>query len=314
MLSRLALGFAAALTLLVSIVAAPIAAQADTQVCDPVTNKCYTVIDQPGTDPVSNPDPVTGFTPGPQVCSWKNLAGENVKVPCSTPDGWWNNAQSCYLNIEANQPPAPPGRADGGAWYGCVSQPAGVCGIRDCFTVTFYSETPPPGINRLTPGQAAARLIATFQLEGINVGLAPDPTVPGSKSYVGVPIWMWVKDRTPLSYGPYTRTDTLGGTTITATARVTSILWNMGDGHTVACGDGGTPYTAGQGFASSPSCGYRYATTSDSQPGGKFAVRATSQWEVTWTGGGADGTVNLTSTSDSAVDINELQSVNVRSH
>ncbi|MCU1407193.1 MAG: hypothetical protein JWQ43_3496, partial [Glaciihabitans sp.] len=80
-----------------------------------------------------------------------------------------------------------------------------------------------------------------------------------------------------------------------------------------SCGSAGTPYQASLGFTSSPSCGYRYDTVSDNQPGGKFTVRATSQWTIDWTdGNAANGTVERTQTSAPVtVDVNELQSVNV---
>lgn len=283
---------------------------ADSVVCNPATGICYTVIDQPGTDPISNPDPETGFTPGPTVCSYKDANEQNVVVPCSTNDGYWSNGRICYIKIAGTQPPAPPGSNPAGAWYSCTPV-VGSCGIRDCYGVTFWSNTPPPGINTLTPAQAAQRLIATFQIQGVNIGFAPDPTIAGSKSYVGVPIWMWVRDPTPLTYGPYSQTATLGGVTITATAKVTSILWNMGDGKTVACGSAGTEFKVAYGAVNSPTCGYRYSTTSENQPGGKYTVKATSQWAVTWTGGGQNGAVPLTSTSNSNVVIKELQAVNV---
>jgi hypothetical protein len=283
---------------------------ADSVVCNPRTGVCYTVIDQPGTDPISNPDPSTGFTPGPTVCSYKNADGQNVEVPCSTGDGYWSNGRICYIKISADQPAPPPGGAPTGAWYACTPVPNS-CGLRDCYGVTFWSNTPPPGINTLTPSQAAQRLISTFQIQGINIGFAPNPNIPGSKSYVGVPIWMWVKNPTPLTYGPYSDTATLGGVTITATAKVTSILWNMGDGKTVPCGSAGTEFKVAYGAVDSPTCGYRYSTTSHDQPGGTYTITATSQWTVTWTGDGKTGTVPLTSASNSNVEINELQAVNV---
>jgi hypothetical protein len=298
-----------------AVAGAPTAAFADAPpgwYCDDVTDICYEIREQPGTDPVSNPDPETGFTPGPVECTWPNFAdGTNVVVPCSSGEGYWSNKKHCYIKLTTPQPGIPAGEDASGAWYTC-NPPAESCGLLECYIITYWSDTPPPGINTLTPGQAALRLISSFQLEGITVGFAPNPNIPGSKSYVGVPIWMWVNNPTPLSYGPYSQTSTLGGVTITATAQVTSILWNMGDGNTVACGSPGTPFLPAYGPVESPTCGYRYSTTSDDQPGGRYNVTATSQWTVTWTGGGETGTVPLSSTSNSTVEINELQAVNVK--
>lgn len=155
-------------------------------------------------------------------------------------------------------------------------------------------------------------LALSFQIRGIDIGFAPDPNIPGSKSYVGVPIWMWVENPQPLTFGPYTETATLGGITITATAQVTSIIWNMGDGNSVGCANAGTEFLVQYGAVDSPTCGYRYQQTSDDQPGGRYTVTATSQWSVTWNGGGTGGVIPLTATNTTTVDINELQSVNVK--
>ena len=219
----------------------------------------------------------------------------------------------CYVKLSADQPAAPPGGAATGAWYDCTA--AGTCTTGTeaaCYGGNFWSDTPPAGINTLTPAQAAAQLVKTFQLRGIDVGLAPDPNTAGSKSYVGVPIWMWVNNPQPLTYGPYDQTGTLGGVTITAQAKVTSILWNMGDGHTVACGSAGTAYNPSIGLADSPTCGYKYAKTSKTQAGGRYTITATSQWTVTWSGGGQTGQIPITRTSTSSAAIGELQSVNTK--
>lgn len=301
---------AAAATMVILV---PSPAVADYVYCD-ANDVCYTVIEAPAVDPVGSPDPETGFTPGATQCLYtKTLSDgtrQNVETPCSTDRGYWSNARQCYWSLADPQAAPPPGADPLGAFYTCRPHPE--CGnlggiIRDCYGVTQFLPNPPPGINQLTPGQAAARLIRTFQLAGVNIGFAPDPNAPGSVGYVGIPIWMWVNDPTPLTYGPYSQTATLGGVTITATAEVTSILWNMGDGRTVACANPGTRYQVNFGLTDSPNCGYRYSTMSN----GRYNVTATSQWSVNWTGGGETGTVPITTASNTTVEIRELQAVNV---
>jgi hypothetical protein len=122
---------------------------------------------------------------------------------------------------------------------------------------------------------------------------------------------MWVSNPQPLTYGPYSQTATLGGVTITATAKVSSILWNMGDGHTVACGNAGTPFEVAYGAVPSPTCGYKYSQTSNNQAGGRYTITATSQWTVTWSGGGQNGTIPLTAQSTTSANIQQLEAVNV---
>ena len=264
-------------------------------------------------DPQASPE--TGLTPPPAACLIQQADDTYNDVACESDSGWWSNTHQCYLSLEQVQPPRPPGSDAVGAWYHCTSgplvscDPATICVVS--FAYTMWLLTPPPGVVTLTPGQAARSLIESFRLEGITVGFAPDPTVAGSKSYVGVPIWMWVNNPTPLSFGTYVQSTTLGGVTITATAQVSSIVWNMGDGTTVACGNAGTPFVVAYGAVDSPTCGHRYARTSATQPGGTFPITATSQWQVSWEVGGESGVIPLTTTATSAVRINEIQSVNV---
>jgi hypothetical protein len=186
--------------------------------------------------------------------------------------------------------------------------------------VSFWSDAPPAGVIRYTPAQAAALLVRTFQLTGIQIGMAPadkvhadDPAGAAAyrRTWVGIPVWLWVNNPQPLNFGPYTQTATLGGVTVTATAAVSSVSWSSGDGQAVTCG-AGTVFNLNtmrdQLAVDSPTCGYRYQKTSGS---GDFTVTATSHWGVHWTGGGTDGTVAARDTSTTTrVHVGELQSVN----
>jgi hypothetical protein len=296
----------------------PAVAANGTTCTDPSDPTCITEISdgaQQGNPGDPAPDPSTGLTPGPDVCMDRQVDDTYLPITCQLDIGYWSNAKQCYRKLADPQTPPPAGFDPVGAWYDCKPPPQPECDsstdlCRDLFFVSEWLTTPPPGVTTLTPGQAARSLIASFRLEGITVGFAPDPNTPGSKSYVGVPIWMWAENPTPLSYGPYVQTTTLGAVTITATAQVTSVIWNMGDGSTVSCA-AGTPYVAALGAVDSPTCGHRYSRTSASQPGGTFPITATSQWQVSWEGGGQSGVIPLTTTATSAVQINEIQSVNV---
>lgn len=302
-----------------SVLTAPEMARANYVVCvQEVTgqNTCSTEVTEDASPGDPSISPETGFTPSPLVCLDLQGDGRYVQIPCQGYLGWWSNSSQCYRQLSTSQRPVPPGQDPAvGAWYDC-NKSLTLCdfGTVLCygpFTFSEWLRNPPPGVDTLTPGQAARSLIQSFRLEGITVGFAPDPTVAGSKSYVGVPIWMWVENPTPLSYGPYVQSTTLGGVTITATAQVTSIVWNMGDGTTVACANAGTPFVVAYGAVDSPTCGHRYARTSATQPGGTFPITATSQWQVSWEGGGESGMIPLTTTATSSVRINEIQSVNV---
>lgn len=272
--------------------------------CDEGSGECTGVIVDPGTPPegggsdIGSPIEI-GFTPGPTTCT-RAETGEEIE--CSTPDGWWNEARQCWVDIADPQRTPPAGQDPNGAYYTCVpaTDP-------DEFIVTyeFWSATPPPGVNRYSPAQAARILISRFQLAPIEVGRTP---VGGERTYIGLPVWLWAANPAPLTTGPYSETATLGGQTITATASVTTITYNMGDGTSFACGTG-TPYEERFGVQGSPTCDHYYTQTSGD---GAYTITATSNWTVTWTSAsGAGGTINLTRASTSALEIGELQSVNV---
>jgi hypothetical protein len=254
-------------------------------------------------------DPSTGMTPAPQVCVFGFDAIGYETLPCvDDVVGWWSNADQCYYSPQEAPGNAqkPAGALETGSWYRCAMYKC-----RNFCWNPIWLNFPPPGIVQITPGAAAYQLLETIPLAPITIGLAPDPNVAGSRSYVGVPIWMWAAAPTPETYGPYAVTETLGGITITATARVTSIIWTMGDGSTVACATAGTPYQANLGFAESPNCGHRYSTVSTGQLGGRFPVTATSQWTMDWAVGATTGTLETTRVAESSVEVRELQSVNV---
>jgi hypothetical protein len=119
-------------------------------------------------------------------------------------------------------------------------------------------------------------------------------------------MWTTVNANT---WGPIAASDSDAGLTVSIEARAASIVWSMGDGATVNCGNPGTPYEARFGDAASPTCGHVYRTPSRDQPGGIFSVTATTTWQVTWAGGGESGVITTTRQSQTTVRIGELQVV-----
>lgn len=322
-LRRALAALAALVTIFGLMLVSPVAATADTGTWCDQSDRCWVVATSPGSDPPIDPDPETGFTPGTNYCTYTQNWGDRatVEVPCSTSsNNYWSHTYQCYVSLADTQGGVPDwATTEDGAWYWCDDtvpdslrcDPAGLC--RPGYSASFWSDYPPPGLYVLSPRQAALRVIRDFALEGIEIGMAPDvnPEWGHRRSYVGVPVWLWVENPQPLTWGPYSETASVGGQTITATAQVTSVRWSMGDGGVEVCGTTGTPYTTGYGVTDSPTCGYRYRTTSESQPGDRYTVTATSQWAVTWTSAsGASGTVNLETTSSVDLEVNELQTVN----
>lgn len=325
MLTR-ALGSVAVILALVVAALAPTAAAsaADSCVQNPVTGvwDCEVGTGGGGEPGGYVPGGSTGpadFTPGPSSCTYTGGEDGPKEVPCSRDGGWWSNDRQCYWSLDDPQGAPPAGRdAAVGAWYTCnlfeCTDPRG------CFTMGQWLLAPPPGVVRYTPAQAAGALARTFTLEPIRIGMAPaekvhsdDPigTAAYRRTWVGIPVWLWVDGTSEASWGPITKTATYGGTTVTATAAVTGLSWDSGDGQRISCGVG-TPFnavTAADEVATdSPTCGFRYQRTSK---GATFTVTATTGWVVNWESEGQTGRIQMpTASSTAQVQVGELQSVN----
>lgn len=218
------------------------------------------------------------------------------------------DAPKCTYEKLNPQPPAEnlamqEGKRQGGtgAVYRVVCPDTGRIGV------VWIPDGTDPAVPAIDPEVLARQAVDKMKLAGPDVA---SPRAAG-KYTVGVPVWMWV-NQSATTYGPNSASATAGGVTVTAAAKVSKIVWQMGDGATVTCTGPGTAYQASDGMAKSPTCGHVYTTTSAHEPGGTFALSATSTWTITWqvTGGGG-GTGQLTETRQSQVPvaIGELQVV-----
>lgn len=167
----------------------------------------------------------------------------------------------------------------------------------------FWAQDQPEAVD---PAILARRAVDKMLLRGPEIGIAPKP---GGTGVIGMPVYMWTAAG-PETFGPNTASATAGAVTVTAVAKVSKIVWSMGDGKSVVCTTAGTPYKKSFGAQPSPDCGHRYTRPSSTQASGKYHVTATSTWTIDWTGGGTTG--QLTEVRDSDVDISvaEVQVVN----
>lgn len=229
-------------------------------------------------------------------------AGERG-VACSSKKGTWSNEHSCYLRPMANQPPA-----DNPAWEGNDPADGVVYECTSDLVPPFYRTVwlpNPPTAQTIAPGEVAQTAVEQMDLRAIHIGITP---APGGIGVVGMPTWLWADGSDATTFGPITRTATAGGVTVSATARVRQIVWDLGDGTTIACATPGTPYQPRFGTNPSPDCGHTYTQDSGDQPDGTFTVSATSQWVVEWEGAGQTGTITLDGlTSEVTVTIGEAQ-------
>jgi hypothetical protein len=162
----------------------------------------------------------------------------------------------------------------------------------------------PPEQEGVDPAVLAQQAVDKMTLLGPDIA---SPRAAG-KYTVGVPVWMWV-NQNATTYGPNTAAASAGGVTVTATAKVSKIVWQMGDGVTVTCAGPGTPYKGSDAMAESPTCGHVYSKASAGAQGGEFDVTATSTWTIDWQGGGAAGQLTEIRQSNVLVAIGELQVV-----
>ncbi|MGW5465863.1 ATP/GTP-binding protein [Streptomyces sp. NPDC003996] len=220
-----------------------------------------------------------------------------------------SGAPKCTYDRLAPQPPAEnlamqDGKRQGGK--GAVYRVW--CPDTGRFGVVWIPDGTAPGGPTIDPEVVARRAVDAMKLVGPKVA---SPRA-GGKYVIGMPMWMWV-DQTPTTYGPETATATAGGVTVTATAEVSTISWNMGDGtEPVACNGPGTKYETSFGQAMSPDCGHVYDTVSATEDG-RFHGTATATWTVDWRViGGAGGTGQLTEVRESTftVNVREVQVLN----
>jgi hypothetical protein len=175
-------------------------------------------------------------------------------------------------------------------------------------TVFIPDAAAPPAAPAVNPEAVARQAIDSVRLDGPQVA---SPRAAGTY-VIGMPMWMWAKPSAS-TFGPITATATAGGTTVTATAKVTSTKWNMGDGAVITCYGPGTPYNASYGKTMSPDCGHKY--TRLARPLGQpYKGTATSTWTIDWqvTGGtGETGQFTETRATPFTVLIQEVQVLNV---
>jgi len=141
--------------------------------------------------------------------------------------------------------------------------------------------------------QAFDRLRRT--LPAPRVGTSPDVA---TDQLVNLATWLWITD----PWEPLTATASLGGVSVTVTARPVAVAWDMGDGTRVRCDGPGRRYDPLiPAAAQTTDCSHTYRASSAGQPGQRYQVTATRSWDVTWavaggTGGGDLGTVEQSAT------------------
>jgi hypothetical protein len=239
-----------------------------------------------------------------------------VPISCSSPDGSWSSSKQCWVKrITPDPPPGDPrweGHTDGSVWT-CRPPGSGEGGtVGGGFgggTYTFWvpPEQEPDAVD---PVGLAEEAVERMRLVSPTLGMTPlNPEAP---MVVGVPTWLWLADDGPHAFGPITRSATAGSTTVTATARVTRVSWDMGDGTVVSCSTAGTPWAPARGTGPSPTCGHTYARPSIDEPDRTFDVTATAHWQVDWSGAGQTGQITFSLSGTRELEVTEVQVLQTR--
>jgi hypothetical protein len=242
-----------------------------------------------------------------------DYGGSRLPIACWSNDyGYYNVDTECFYMKERPQPTATDPIWDGhaptdGAIYHlhCLAAGGGLFTVVD--SGLMWLAAPPPGTaTGPSPAQVAAEALADLTVGAPEIGTAPQTTGHG---LVGLPVWLW-SARNTNTWGPIPISKTDRAITVNVEADAQYIVWDMGDGHAVTCGNPGTSFALDSDSTSSPTCGYRYVAPSRNQPGGAYTVTATTHWLVTWTANTGDGgTLSTDVPSTTTITIDELEVV-----
>jgi hypothetical protein len=285
-----------------TVITAMPASAADPTDCDyiPGVGQVCRVVANPPSDPGSR-TPGSGSSSQKKVtCQWMGQ-----QVDCTSDEGTWSNARQCWVSLVDPQPaqdlPIWEGNTTG-AIYKCTppgNGGGGRLGVPGRSASFFWADSAPARVN---PAALAREAVESMNLVAPTVGATPLPKAT-AVSLIGLPTWLWIADADDRSWGPITRTASAGGVTVTATAKVAKVVWDMGDGNTVTCATKGTEWTPARGVGDSPTCGYRYDRR------GQRTITATTYWEVVWSGAGQSGTITFDMSGTRDVNVVELRAV-----
>ncbi|MFB7454010.1 ATP/GTP-binding protein [Streptomyces sp. NPDC056194] len=227
-------------------------------------------------------------------------------TPAGTSSGGTAKPACTYTRLDPQPPP------ENLAWEGKTEKDGALyqveCPDSGRVGVTFIPTGGGAPVPRIDPEAVARQAVDSMRLDGPAVA---SPCSAGTY-VIGMPMWMWTTP-SPSTFGPLSASATAGGVTVTATAHVTSVRWEMGDGTTITCHGPGTRYTPDQGKAMSPDCGHRYERASYDGPDERYQGSATSTWTIGWKAPalGDSGTLTETRRTPFTVRVVEVQALNI---
>jgi hypothetical protein len=254
-----------------------------------------------GTGSSGGPGGQGGSSSGERACSFKG-----VEIACSTSFGSWVALAESWCQRAEPQPPGTDsvwsGHTDGFI-YACARPTRG--SIPDPGQ-RYYTWLPDDLATPPDPAEIARDILASLQLDAPGMGMFPKGDSERHMSFVGWNVWLWSEADASNQWGPVSASRSEAGVTVTLTAEVRSVRWDMGDGGSVTCGKGtawSSARTGGGANVASPECGYVYEVM------GRYVVRAAADWDVVWSGAGQSGTIPLELVREAPMRVGEIQSV-----
>ncbi len=231
------------------------------------------------------------------------------EIDCTSDLGIWSQDRQCFVQRVSPEPPEDhpiwEGRAEGTV-YQC--SPAGAAfsagtGVGFWFWGPSAGDAGAPVL--VDPVSLAEKAVERMELAAPEIGMTP--MAAGAPLLVGMDAWLWIDNAGAHGFGPITRTATAGPTSVTATAQVAKVVWDLGDGTRLTCRGAGTPWSPAKGTGASPTCGHRYLTPSTQRDDETFTVRTTTYWRVDWSGAGQSGRITFTLNGERQQRVTEVQ-------
>lgn len=167
----------------------------------------------------------------------------------------------------------------------------------------------PPGIEADPPPNPEAlawQAIAQVKFRAIDIGMTPTPLSqnPDAMGAVHMPVWLWAENEDRAAVGPVTSSASERGYTVSITARLDAVEWDLGDGSAPIRCTSWTRFDPRSMSRSTPvDCGSQDGYARE----GVYTVTATSRWLVEWEGIGQSGTIEFPLQREEQVRIGELQ-------
>ena len=145
----------------------------------------------------------------------------------------------------------------------------------------------------------AASALAQLSVPAPQLKWSPDPANNEWNAWaIGLPIWVDFEPTTPVSTSA-----SQSGVTIDMTATQSEIHIDWGDGTTSTCTRWGHMPRMTKMGTTSPWCGHTW------QEPATYTVTVTSAWTVSWTALEHTGTLPLTTSSTSTIEVAEFQAI-----